>query len=70
MDQQTPKFTVRAGDALPYGVKSALATASKHKKMVSGVLHLKKESGHRGHPTAYNTGSKAFGQQKPKANVE
>lgn len=59
------------GDAMPAGVHSSLQTASKHKKMVSAVLHLKKESaGHRMNPTAYNTGSKAFGQQKPKTKVE
>lgn len=56
------------GDALPAGVHSSLQTASKHKKMVSGVLHLKKE-GHRANPTAYRTGAKAFGQQKPKMKV-
>lgn len=60
----------RAGDALPFGVHTSLQTASKHKKMVSAVLHLKKESGRRGYPTAYNISSKAFGQQKPKTKVE
>lgn len=56
---------------MPAGVHTALSAASKHKKMVSGVLHLKKESaGHRLNPTAFGKGSKAFGQQKPKAQVE
>lgn len=43
------------------GVHSALNTSSRHKKQVSGVLQLKRESaGHRGNPSAYNTGKKAF----------
>jgi len=56
---------------MPAGVHTALAAASKHKKMVSAVLHLKKESaGHRLNPTAFSKGAKAFGQQKPKMRVE
>jgi hypothetical protein len=67
-----PKFKPSPSDALPAGVHTALSAASKHKKMVSGVLHLKKESaGHRLNPTAFNHGgNKAFGQVKPKTKVE
>lgn len=55
---------------MPAGVHTALSAASKHKKMVSGVLHLKKESaGHRLNPTAFHSGTKAFGQQKPKTGI-
>ena len=62
----------RAGDAMPFGVHNAYNTSSKHKKLVSGVLHLKKESqGRRAYPTAYNTkATKAFGQKKPSSKVE
>lgn len=48
-------------DAMQFGVHSAFRAASQHKKQVSAVLHLKKESvGKRSNPTAYNTGGKAF----------
>ena len=61
---------INPGDAMPAGVHTALQAASKHKKLVSGVLHLKKESaGHRLNPTAFAKGSKAFGQVKPKMKV-
>lgn len=52
------------GDAMQTGVHAAMRQASRHKKAVSAVLHLKKESaGHRGNPTAYNSGNKkAFGK--------
>ena len=51
-------------DALMLGVHSSLRTGSKHKKMVSAVLHLKRESiGKRGHPTAFSGGPKAFGMK-------
>ncbi len=65
------KFKPSPGDAMPAGVHTALAAASKHKKMVSAVLHLKKESaGHRLNPTAFSKGNKAFTQVKPKMKVE
>lgn len=53
-------------DALQMGVHTSLAASSKHKKTVSGVLHLKKESIGKTNKTAYVKGAKAFGQQKPK----
>lgn len=63
-----PSYTAKApspADALQAGVHTALATSSKHKKVVSGVLHLKKESmGARGR-TAFVKTAKAFGQSKP-----
>ncbi len=56
---------------MPAGVHTALSAASKHKKMVSGVLHLKKESaGHRLNPTAFAKGNRAFTQVKPKTQVD
>lgn len=55
------KIVLFAADALPAGGHSDLSTASQHKRTVSGVLHLKKESvGHKGNPSAYNSGKKAF----------
>lgn len=54
-------------DEMMMGVHSSLAVASKHKKLVSGVLHLKKETlGHRSNPSAYHTGKRAA--FKPKQN--
>lgn len=51
------KIVLFAADALPGGAHSDLSTASQHKKMVSGVLQLKKQSaGHKGNPSAYNIG--------------
>lgn len=49
-------------DSLQFGTHSSLGASSKHKKMVSGVLHLKKESiGAKAHPTAFKVkGAKAF----------
>lgn len=58
-------------DAMQRGVHSSLRVASKHKKLVSGVLHLKRESvGRTGSPTAYGGGRAAFGQQKPSIKVK
>lgn len=54
-------------DSLQLGVHSSLNVASRHKKMVSSVLHLKKESvGAKQHPTAFKNGIKAF---HPKTEV-
>jgi len=54
------------GDAMQSGIHADLRTSSAHKKVVSGVLLLKRESaGHRGNPTAYKGGSKAFSKVKP-----
>lgn len=47
-------------EAMPTGAHAALRLASKHKQMVSAVLHLKKESVGKSNPTAYATGKKAF----------
>jgi hypothetical protein len=42
------------GDALPLGVHSSLNTSSKHRRMVSSALHLKRESiGSVKHETAF-----------------
>lgn len=55
------RIVTTPGDAMQSGIHSDLRTSSAHKSAVSGVLHLKKESaGHRGNPTAYPTGKKAF----------
>lgn len=51
-------------DSLQFGVHTSLASSSKHKKMVSAALHLKKESVGRAGRTAYNHGIKAFAQGK------
>lgn len=70
MDSPAVKRGPSPADALPMGAHSSLQVASIHKKMVSGVLHLKKESaGHRGNPSAYNTGAKAFKKPKLKMKV-
>lgn len=50
------------GDAMMSGIHSDLRVSSKHKTAVSGVLHLKRESGGRAKPSAYK-GSHSF---KPK----
>jgi len=47
-------------EALPTGAHAALRSASKHKQMVSAVLHLKKESVGKGNPTAYPKKKMAF----------
>ena len=62
------KHTVSTpGDAMQAGIHSDLRTSSLHKQQVSSVLHLKKESaGHRGNPTAYNVGKRAFKKVKLK----
>lgn len=53
-------------DAMQFGTHQALRASSKHKKLVSGVLHLKKESvGHRSNPTAYATGKRAAFSRRP-----
>lgn len=36
------------------GIHSDLRVSSQHKRAVSSVLHLKRESGGRSKPTAYN----------------
>lgn len=54
-------------DALQMGVHSSLSVSSKHKRMVSGALHLKRESvGAKSHPTAFKSGIHAF---HPKTEV-
>lgn len=59
------RIVTTPGDAMQSGIHSDLRTSSAHKSAVSGVLHLKKESaGHRGNPTAYPTGAKAFKKAK------
>jgi len=61
---QAAQARVMPSDALMLGVHSSLRVASKHKKMVSAVLHLKRESiGKKGHPTAFSGGPKAFGMK-------
>jgi len=58
----TPKTAqprVLPSDALMMGVHSGLRVASKHKKMVSGVLHLKHESVGKKMRTAFNGSAKA-----------
>ncbi len=59
------RIVTTPGDAMQTGIHADLRTSSAHKSAVSGVLHLKKESaGHRGNPTAYPTGKKAFKKAK------
>lgn len=59
------KIITTPGDAMQSGIHADLRTSSAHKSAVSGVLHLKKESaGHRGNPTAYPIGKKAFKKAK------
>lgn len=43
------------GDAMMSGIHSDLRVSSKHKTAVSGVLHLKRESGGRSKPSAYKS---------------
>lgn len=52
------------GDAMMSGIHSDLRVSSKHKQAVSGVLHLKRESGGRGQPTSYR-GKKVNAAFKP-----
>ena len=53
--------TVMPTDAVQQGVHSDLRKASAHRKKVSGVLHLKKESiGRNMKHTAFTSGKKAF----------
>lgn len=47
------------GDAMMAGIHTDPRGSSTHKRAVSAVLHLKKESGGRSKPTSYR-GSKAF----------
>ena len=59
------RIVTTPGDAMQSGIHADLRTSSAHKSVVSGVLHLKKESaGHRGNPTAYPVGKRAFKKAK------
>lgn len=60
--KQAPQSKVVPSDALAPGAHMALRVASQHKKQVSAVLHLKKESvGHRGNPSVFHGNNiKAF----------
>lgn len=54
------------GDAMAAGIHSDLRVSSSHKKAVSAVLHLKRESGGRGKPTSFGK-VHAFKPAKAKA---